>query len=119
MVNVTIPVSVDLGNVTQNLTTKAVELVNTTGVTSFVSTLQGNYQLLIGGAILIIATFVIVHSLKNLIANAVAGLIGLAVVKLFLIPSFPITPLTIIVSAFGGLGGVGALMIALFFGWLQ
>ncbi len=118
MVNITIPVNVDLGNVTHNLTSKAAELVNTTGVTNLVSTLQGNYQLLIGGAILIIATFVIIHVLKNIIANAVAGLIALAVVKLFLIPSFPITPLTIVVSAFGGLGGVGALMIALFFGWL-
>lgn len=106
--NLTLPVPnvSDLGNVTAGVAGEALKA------------LQGNFGLLIGGALLIIATFVIFHLFKNITANAIMGIVALLVVKFLIIPDFPLTPLTIIVSALGGLGGLGALLISLFFGWL-
>ncbi len=76
------------------------------------------WELLIGAAILLIAAFIVLYVLKNVIANAIVGIIAFLIIKyLFGVP-IPITGLTILVTVLGGLGGVAALLIAVFLGWL-
>lgn len=94
-----------LGNVTED-------------VGEAVSGLAGNYGLIIGAAILIIAAFIVIFMLKNLIVNAIVGIIALLVIKFLLGVPIPLTGLVILVAVLGGLGGVAAIMIAAFLGWL-
>lgn len=116
MVNVTGLPNVSLPNVSlPNVS----DVGNVTGIAGeALKALQGNLGLLIGGALLIVATFVLFHVFKDIIANAIMGIVALLIVKFLIIPDFPLTALTVLVSALGGLGGLGALLIALFFGWL-
>lgn len=78
----------------------------------------GHWQLLIGALVLIIATVLVVYLLKQIVANAVIGVIALLFVRFVLGIPIPLTPLVILVSVLGGGGGVGALLIATYFGWL-
>ena len=97
-----------------NLTT----LANATSIGETVGSMAGNWTLLIGAAVLIIATFIIIYLVKNLVANAIGGIIALLIAKYILGVAIPLNGLTILVTIFGGLGGVAALLIAMFFGWL-
>jgi hypothetical protein len=83
-----------------------------------IQTLAGNWTLLVGALVLIVASFVIIYMLKELVANAIAGIIALIIIVYILGIPIPLTPLVMLVSVLGGLGGVGAVLIASFMGWL-
>ena len=95
---------------------------NVSGVASTVgdkaTALMGNWSLVLGALILLIIGFIVIYLLKNLIAHAVGGIIGLLIVKYVLGIAIPLNGLTILVSIFGGLWGVAGLLIAAFLGWL-
>lgn len=87
-------------------------------ITNPIKCFQGNWLLLIGAVVLIIAAFLIFYLFKQIIANAIAGIIALLVIVFLLGLPIPLSPLVILVCILGGLGGVGAVLIATFFGWL-
>jgi len=92
---------------------------NVTGaVGQGVQSLVGNWTLLVGAIVLIVAAFFVIYILKQLIANAIAGIVALLVIVYVLGIQIPLTPLVLLVSVLGGLGGVGAVLIASFLGWL-
>jgi NAD/NADP transhydrogenase beta subunit len=96
----------------------AENLENATGVGQGVQALAGNWSLLIGAAVMIVGAFLLLYLLKQLVANAIAGIIALIVIVYILGIPIPMTPLVILVSILGGLGGVGAVLLASFLGWL-
>jgi len=85
---------------------------------SSVTSLTGHWNLVLGAIILLVLGFIIIYLLKNLIAHAVVGIIGLLIVKYVLNVAIPINGLTVLVSIFGGLWGVAGLLMAAFLGWL-
>ena len=93
-------------------------LANASAVGETVTKMAGNWSLVIGAVILLVGFFIVLYVLKNIIANAVTGIIVFLIVKYLLGVAIPINGLTILVTIFGGLGGVAALLIAAFFGWL-
>jgi len=95
------------------------DLGNVTGaVGQGIQSFAGNWSMLVGAAVLIIAAVIVIYVLKNLIANAIAGIVALLVIVYIFGVNIPLNALTILVSVLGGLGGVGALLIATFFGWI-
>jgi len=78
----------------------------------------GNWQLLIGALLLIIVAFLAIYLLKQVIANAIIGIIALLIIRFVLGIPIPLTPLVVLVTVLGGAGGVGALLIATYFGWM-
>jgi len=90
----------------------------TTWMSDPVKCIQGNWMLLIGAIILIIGAFVVLYLFKQIIANAIVGIIILLIIVYVLGVPIPLTPLVILVSVLGGMGGVGAILIATYFGWL-
>lgn len=80
--------------------------------------LRGNWLYVAVGIGLLIATFAIIYLFKHFLANMIGGLIALVALKFLFNIDIPITGLTILVTILGGLGGVGALLIAAVFGWL-
>ena len=95
------------------------DLGNVTGaVGQGIQSFAGNWSLLVGAAVLIVAAFVVIYVLKEVIANAIAGIVALLVIVYIFGVNIPLNALTILVSVLGGLGGVGALLIATFFGWI-
>lgn len=78
----------------------------------------GNWQLLLGALLLIIVAFLVIYLLKQVIANAIIGIIALLIIKFVFKVPIPLTPLVILVTVLGGGGGVGALLIATYFGWM-
>jgi VIT1/CCC1 family predicted Fe2+/Mn2+ transporter len=103
----------------------ALDLLNVTGLENVtgaaqqgVQALIGNWGMLVGALILIAGAFVLMYVFKQLVANAIAGIIALLVIVYILGIPIPLTPLIMLVSVLGGLGGVGAVFIASFLGWL-
>ena len=79
---------------------------------------QGDFTLIVAAVILFVLAFMIFNMLKNLVVNSIAGVAALLIiVYLFNVP-IPMNGLVILVTVLGGVGGVGALLIATFFGWL-
>ena len=93
-------------------------LTDVSAVGETVSSMAGDWTLLIGAAVLLIATFIVIYLAKNIIANAIGGIIALLIAKFVLGIAIPLNVLTILVTVLGGLGGVAALLIAAYFGWL-
>ncbi|RLG21665.1 hypothetical protein DRN74_02060 [Candidatus Micrarchaeota archaeon] len=87
-------------------------------VKKLIGSIKGNYSYVLIGLLLLAITFVALWLFKQFLANAIAGLIALLVVKFILGIAIPINGLTLLVSIMGGLGGVGALLIAAVFGWI-
>ena len=97
----------------------AAALDNATGtVTEGLKALQGNLGTLAGAVVLIAIAVFVIFIMKNLIANAVGGIVLLLVAVYVLGIPIPLNGLTIIVSILGGIGGVAALLLAAFLGWL-
>lgn len=95
-------------------------LSNVTGqITNEVSSLVGNWGLIVGAAILIVGAFIVLYLLKNLIANAVVGIVALLILKFVIGLQIDLSPLVILISVLGGMGGVAAVLIATFLGWLK
>ncbi|MEM0372445.1 MAG: hypothetical protein QXO69_01190 [archaeon] len=92
--------------------------LNATNVGSAVGSLAGRWELVVGAVILVIGAFVILYFLKNIIANAIVGFIALLAAKFIFGIAIPLNGVTILVTLLGGLGGVAALFLAYFFGWL-
>ena len=90
----------------------------TTWMSDPVKCVQGNWLLIIGAIILIVGAFIILYLFKQIIANAIVGIIALLIIVYLIGVPIPLTPLVILVSILGGLGGVAAILIATFFGWL-
>ena len=86
--------------------------------TELISQLAGDWTLLIWAIVLIAGTFILLWVFKQILANTIAGIIAFLIFKFLLGIPLPITGLTILVTVLGGLGGVAALLIAVFFGWL-
>ncbi|MEM4221923.1 MAG: hypothetical protein QW097_00630 [archaeon] len=80
--------------------------------------LVGNANLIFGAIIFLIAAFILIYIFKHLIANAIAGIIGILLIKFLFFPQIPLNGLTLLISALGGLGGVAAVLIAVFLGWI-
>ncbi len=83
-----------------------------------INALAGNWELLVGAAVLLIAAIIVVALFREVIANAIIGIIALLILKYLLGIPIPLTPLVILVTVLGGGGGVSALLIATYFGWL-
>jgi len=84
----------------------------------FLSFLPGDWSLIIWAIVLIAAAFIFVWVFKQVIANTIAGIIAFIIFTFVFGIPIPLNPLTILVTVLGGLGGVAALLIAVFFGWL-
>ncbi len=80
--------------------------------------LAGNWEILLGALILILVTVLVISLFKEIIGNAIIGIIALLILKYLLGIPIPLTPLVLLVTVLGGPGGVGALLIAVYFGWL-
>lgn len=92
---------------------------NTTGIVGQgVQALAGNWSLLIGAVVMIVAAFLLIYLLKELVANAIAGIVALLIIVYVLGVQIPLTPLVLLISILGGLGGVGAVLLATFLGWM-
>lgn len=94
------------------------DLVNNTVVDQGIKAFQGNWGAIIGAIVLIAATFFVLFILKNFIANAIVGIIALLFFEYVVGIPIPLSPLVILVSVLGGLGGVAAILLATFFGWI-
>ena len=79
---------------------------------------QGDPTIAVAAIVLIILAFMIFKLLKNLVINSIAGIAVLLLLVYFFNVPIPLNGLVILVSVFGGVGGVGALLIAMFMGWL-
>ena len=84
----------------------------------FLSFLPGDWSLIIWAIVLIAAAFIFVWVFKQVIANTIAGIIAYVIFVFLLGINIPLNPLTVLVTVLGGLGGVAALLIAVFFNWL-
>lgn len=95
-------------------------LLNNTGnvVNEGIKAFQGNLGLMGGAAVLIVAAFFILYVLKNFVANAVVGVIALLLLTFVFGVPIPLSPFVILISVLGGVGGVAAVLIGVFFGWL-
>jgi len=91
---------------------------NVTGVGQGVQALAGNWSLLIGAVVMIVGAFLLIYLLKELVANAIAGIVALLIIVYVLGIQIPLTPLVLLISILGGLGGVGAVLLATFLGWM-
>lgn len=96
----------------------ALDIGNATNVGATVGSLAGKWELLVGAVILVIGAFIVLFLLKNIVANAVVGFIALLAAKFIFGIAIPLNGLTILITLLGGLGGVAALFIAFFLGWL-
>lgn len=85
---------------------------------SEVSSLTGNWQVLVGAVAMIVFALILIYLLKDIIANAIIGIILLIFLKFFLGIPIPLTPLVLLITVLGGVGGVGAVLIASYLGWL-
>lgn len=96
------------------------DTLNNTGgiINEGIKAFQGNWGLLAGAIVLIAATFFVLIVLKNFIANMIVGIIALLFFTFVLGVPIPLTPMVILVSVLGGLGGVAAILVSVFFGWL-
>ena len=105
---------------TANVYKRMVLTLNLANITDIaqISSLMGHWELLAGAIILVILAFVVIFVLKNFAANAIMGIIAFAIAKLILGVALPVNALTVLVTLLGGLGGVAALLIASFLGWL-
>ena len=92
-------------------------LENITGIAAQTSSM-GRWELIIIAIILIVAAFIVLYLMRNFLANSIMGIAVLLIAKYVFGVAIPLNGLTIIVTALGGLGGVAALFIAFFFGWL-
>lgn len=96
------------------------ELTNTAGetaanATGLVADLAGNWFVIGGGIILIIAAILIFMFLKKIIVNSVLGIVAWAIlVFVFKIEMGLIT--TLVISAIFGLAGVGVILVLKFLG---
>lgn len=104
------------------LLTLSIVLQNTTNGNQtgpgLASTLAGNWGLIVGAVILFIGAFIFLFVLKHIIANAIVGIFALLIIKFLLGVDIPLSPFVILVSVLGGLGGVAAVLIGGFLGWL-
>lgn len=80
------------------------------------ATLRGNLNLLVIGILLLAFAFFFLRVIKNLVANAILGLLALFALKFILGIAIPINIATLLVSAIFGLAGVGSLALLYFFG---
>lgn len=87
-------------------------------VSESLKALTGNWEILVAAIALIIITILILVMFEDIIGNAILGIIALLILKYALGIPIPLTPLVILITVLGGMGGVGALLIATFFGWL-
>ncbi|MFH0986780.1 MAG: transcriptional regulator, partial [Candidatus Micrarchaeota archaeon] len=69
--------------------------------------------------VVIVAAFIVLFVLKNLIVNAILGIAALLVAKFVFGVPVPLTAVPILVCAIGGLWGAGAIFIASYAGWLN
>lgn len=86
--------------------------------TDAIKCFTGNAGVILTGILLLVAAFVVLYVFRQFLANAILGIIALLVVVYVLGLPVPLSPLAVIVSVLGGLGGVAALVIASYFGWL-
>lgn len=83
-----------------------------------VGSLTGRWELIVGAAVLVVGAFIVLYVLKNIVANAIIGFIALLAAKFIFGIAIPLNGVTILVTLLGGLGGVAALFVAYFLGWL-
>lgn len=99
-----------------NLTENATGIAQTIG--ERLQAFAGDWTILLGAVVLVVAAFFVLVVMKQVIANAICGIVALLVlIYIFNIP-IPLTTLTILVTVLGGLGGVGALLLTMFLGGL-
>lgn len=101
-----------LASVSANATNETGKVVDKVGA------LTGNWQVLIGAVAMIVVALILIYLFKDVIANAIIGIILLIVLKYLLGLPIPLTPLVLLITVLGGVGGVGAVMIASYLGWL-
>ena len=86
-----------------------------TGATQTIQDFTGDYSILFIGLILIIATIIIIHILKNIIANSIIGIVAWAIIVFLIGIDLPLIP-SLIVSAIFGLAGIGVILVLKFLG---
>ena len=113
-------INVDVGLHGPNVTAG---LGNFTGNFSHVATtikdFAGNWAIVIGAIVLIVGFFLFLKFLKNIIANAVIGVIGLLILKYVLGVPVPLTnPLVLLIVVIAGIPGLAVVLLAIFFNLL-
>jgi len=101
------------------LPTNALEALGTSteGIGNEVAgALASNPSVLIIGVLLIAAAIVIFYFIKKIIVNSVLGFVGWLLLMIFIGIETPLIIPTLAVSVIFGLGGVGALLVLMFFG---
>ena len=92
---------------------------NTAGVgATAVQTIASNPGVLVTGIILIAAAILIFFFVKKIIVNSILGFIGWILLVVFMGVSGPMLLPSLAVSLIFGIGGVGALLVLMFFGIL-
>lgn len=86
-------------------------------VEAVTSSIAGNWSWLVIGIVLFIAAAVLIFFLKNIVGNAILGLIGWGILTYFFHVSLPFWP-SLIVSAIFGLAGLGAMVVLGFLGFV-
>ena len=81
-----------------------------------IQTIANNPGILVTGIILIAAAILIFYFVKKIIVNSILGFIGWILLVVFMGVSGPLLLPTLAVSLIFGIGGVGALMVLMFFG---
>ncbi len=90
-------------------------LLQTAPLETVTNTISGNVSWLVIGIIFFVAAALVIHFLKNLVANAVLGVIGWALLTYVFHVSLPFYP-SLFVSAIFGLAGLGAMVVLAFLG---
>lgn len=78
----------------------------------------GKWELLVGAAILVILAYVLIRLVRNMLANSITGIVIFLILKYVFGIAIPTTLFTIIVIVLGGVGGLAAILIGMFFGWV-
>ena len=93
-------------------------MANVSSVTAPLTSFAGNFGILLGAIILIVAFFLFMKFVKNIIANTIIGIVGLIILKFILGVSIPLNALTVLIVVVTGIPGLAVLLIAVFLGLL-
>lgn len=90
-------------------------ILQTLPIDTVTNTIAGNVSWLVIGIIFFAAAALVIHFLKNLVVNAVLGVVGWALLTYVFHVAMPFYP-SLFVSAIFGLAGLGAMVVLGFLG---
>lgn len=87
-------------------------------IASVQNSITGDPSWFVVGIVLFIAAVLVLHFLKNIVVNAILGVIGWAILTYVFHVNLPLLA-SLVVSAVFGLAGLGVLVILAFLGIIQ